>query len=481
MTLKKQIITGAKWTTVATLSIAFSQILRLAILTRFLDKADFGIVAILTFVIGLTQVFGDLGFSVAIIHKKLISNNEFNSIFWTQFLLFLVLYCLLAFCSPLVADFYKEPSISYLMPIALLDLIFWGIGKLYDTLLQKQMKFRKMAIRNIVSSFISLLIAFLLAYFKFGIYSLIFSTLFYTASNNIWNFIDGQKDYRIKLHLSFLEVKPFFMIGIYKTGSQILDYFAGKLDILIIGKIWGIESLGVYNLAKELIFKVISVFQSIITKVGLPLFANNQENIPLLKTHYSKLTQLVSLINFPITACICAFSRIIVHLLYGDRYFEAAPLLSLLSIYAMIYCVSSSVGILVTAAGKTYLDFRWTIIRSIITPIAIFLASFYSMNAVIIGQIIIGLIGFFYTWKYIINKLIFLSLSDYIKSFYRIGIISLVISFIFYFIINDNVLGIENIYFQIGVYGSSFLLLYVFLMYLYMKIQIVELKSLLFK
>ena len=34
--------------------------------------------------------------------------------------------------------FYNESSISYLMPIALLDLVLQGIGKLYDSVLQKE-------------------------------------------------------------------------------------------------------------------------------------------------------------------------------------------------------------------------------------------------------------------------------------------------------------------------------------------------------
>lgn len=67
---KNTIISGLGWTTVSTIANGLAQILRLTILSRFLSKEDFGIVAILTFILGLTQVFSDMGFSAAIMSQK---------------------------------------------------------------------------------------------------------------------------------------------------------------------------------------------------------------------------------------------------------------------------------------------------------------------------------------------------------------------------------------------------------------------------
>lgn len=106
-------------------------------INTFLEKSDFGIVAIITFILGLTFTFTDLGFSSAIMYKQGLTRKEFSSLFWIQLITFSILYCLLSLCSPFVAQFYNEPSITQLMPIALLDLVLQGIGRLYDTILQK--------------------------------------------------------------------------------------------------------------------------------------------------------------------------------------------------------------------------------------------------------------------------------------------------------------------------------------------------------
>ena len=231
--IKKQAISGAQWMFVSTITTSIVQILRLSILTRFLEKSDFGIVAIMTFILGLTFTFTDLGFSSAIMYKQGLNRKEFSSLFWIQLFTFGILYILLSLCSPWVSQFYKEPSISILMPIALLDLVLQGIGRLYDTILQKEMLFKQMAFRNIISAFISLLIAFILALSGYGIYSLILSTLSQSAILNGWNFIMGQKHYRINAYINIKQSTPLMKIGIYQTGTQILDYIASKIDVAI--------------------------------------------------------------------------------------------------------------------------------------------------------------------------------------------------------------------------------------------------------
>lgn len=481
MIVKKEAINGAIWTSIATLIISISQVLRLSILARYLDKSDFGLVAIIGFVLGLTQVFGDLGFSVAIIHKNKVSIKEFNSVYWAQFFLYLLLYVALFFSSKIVADFYNDSFLQILIPIAGLDIIFWGVGKLYDTLLQKQLKFKTIAIRNIISSFLSLLVAFFLAILDFGVYSLIFSTLFYSAFNNIWNFIAGQNSIKINFHFSLSEVKQFFSIGIYKTGAQILDYFSGKVDILIIGKILGPELLGVYNLAKEIVIKIIAIFQIISSKVSLPLFAKYQNDLSLLKGLYVNLISLITFIVFPICAFLLIFSKLIVFYLYGSNYYEVAGIMPLFAILIMINSISSPEGIIASSTGNTKLDFHWTIIRVILTTITVIITSFISINSVVIGQIIVSLFGFYYVWKYIIYKIINLEFPDYIKSFFKSFVLAIITILILYCVVNGNYFNIKNELYQLVVYGLLFISVYIVLLSLIMKKDLHNYKKLFLK
>lgn len=476
MTDRQQAKIGTSWATISTIVVSAVQIFRIAILTRFLDKADFGIVAIVSFVLGMTYVFSDLGFSVAIVHKKKISNNEFSCVFWMQMLLYVLIFIILSISSPFIASFYNQPDLIKLIPIALLDLIFQGIGKSYDAVLLKSMKFKIIAIRNIVASLLSILVAIWMAYAGCGIYSMIVSTLFFSAFNNIWNYIAGQKEYKIKLHFSFSETKPFFAIGIYKTGTQIFDYFSSKLDVLIIGKLLGIEELGVYNLAKELVFKMISIVQSIVSKVALPIYAKNQDDLNTLRRYYCKLLSLVSYINLPICCATCVFSSVVVTILYGKNFIDCAIYVSLFSYVAMINSVGGQEGSLVSALGRTKLDFQWTVIRIVLSIVLISVASFLSLQMVIFAQIIISIIGFFYVWRYILYDLIKLKFIDYLYSFWRIGLISLFCS-LMYFVVKNNKFNLDSILIQTIVYFCCLILLYTALVLVFDRSKFIENKQ----
>lgn len=86
MILKQKAITGVKWTTVSAVSLAVTQLLKISVLTRFLDKTDFGLMAIVMFVLGFTNLFVDMGLTSAILHKKEINENEYASLYWLNFI-----------------------------------------------------------------------------------------------------------------------------------------------------------------------------------------------------------------------------------------------------------------------------------------------------------------------------------------------------------------------------------------------------------
>lgn len=463
MNLKKQVLWGVQWMFISTIMTSIVQILRLSILTRFLEKSDFGIVAIITFILGLTFTFTDLGFSSAIMYKQKLHCKEFCSLFWIQLILFSTLYILLSLCSTWIAYFYNEPSISILMPIALLDLILQGIGRLYDTILQKEMLFKQIAIRNIISSLISILIAFILATLDYGIYSLILSTLSQSAILNAWNFIAGQKHYQIKIYINIRQAIPLMKIGIYQTGTQILDYVASKIDVAIIGKLLGSEDLGIYNLAKELLYKFIILINTIVNKVSLPIFAKNQNDKNKLKNYYIKIIRSLSTINFPILAFIASLNTYIITILYGKDFLEAAPILSIFTLWGVSIAIANPQGGLAIATGNTHLSLNYTIIRILITVPIVYLTASFSTNAIAWGQGVLGFIMIWLGWKVQISKIIPLSFKELLASF-RKNLIFGIISTTLMLSITKNLFCNVNYIIQIIIYLFLFISIY-FLLY----------------
>lgn len=474
MDFKKTAISGVKWTTLSTLVTASVAVLRLSVLTRFLNKEDFGIVAILTLVLGLTQTFADLGFSSAIMHRQDLSRRDFSSLYWIQLIVFASIYVLVSLFSGAIANFYDASSLSYLLPLALLDLLFYGIGRLYDTILQKEFLFKVIAVRNVVCSLVSLVVAVLLAVWGFGIYSLVLSTLFQTLTNNVWNAVAGQKYYKIQWVMSVKRVMPLMKIGIYQTGTQIVDYFSAKFDILIIGKLLGAEALGIYSLAKELVMRVVILINTIGNKVILPYFSLLQNSDDALRRNYCKIIQFLSFVNFPATMLIGLLSSCIVATFYGNSYIEAVPIVSILSIWSIFICIGNPVGNISIAKGRTDLSFKYVLVRILLTIPIVWITSSVSIECVAWGQVLMALVLFVIGYRMLLYKLIKLSFYDFIASFYRIALLVLVVSLCLYYPINTNILSIDSNIGQLIIYMLIIIIIYVGLLWLLFRNMLQE-------
>lgn len=68
-------INGVKWTSLSAVVNACAKLGQISILTRFLRKEDFGLIAIAVLVISFTEIFMDMGISSAVLHKQDISNG----------------------------------------------------------------------------------------------------------------------------------------------------------------------------------------------------------------------------------------------------------------------------------------------------------------------------------------------------------------------------------------------------------------------
>jgi len=415
--LTKKAITGTFWTTSSSFVQVVVQILRLSILTRFLDKSDFGLVAIVVLVLGFTQIFTDLGVSVSLFSQNNVSKKSYSSLYWVSLILGVVLYFVLLIATPFISTFYELPKLRELIPIMGLDLIFTTAGRQFRVVSQKKLQFKSLALINIISSIFSLIVALLLALNGAGVYSLILSTLSASFFSSLMLVITTLKDHPLVFYINLKEGKKFYQIGIYQTGAQIFDYIASQIDILIIGKLMTASDLGVYNLVKQLVMRVYALINPIVTSIAIPILAKLQHDLTLLKEHYLRMINVVAVTNFGIYAFIALLAKEILIILYGQAYAESFFVLQLLCIWGAMASIGSAASTIVIIMGRTDLGFKWTILRVLVNPLFIIFGSIYGFKGIVYGQILFAFLFFVIYWKAVVNKIVtILSLSSYVKN-----------------------------------------------------------------
>ena len=421
MNNEKQIaIKGGLWTGLSTAVSLLTAVARMMILTRFLEKSDFGIVSIINMIIGLCTTFTDLGFASVIMYKQNLSDKEFSSLYWIQFIFFIFIYVVLCFISPCISQFYHKDILSSLIPLASLSIICQSFGKLYESVLQKKYQFKVLAYRNIVTNIFSLGVAIVLAIYGQGVLSLVISTLVQALLVNVWNLWSGSRIQKLSLYLDFKEIISLVRIGVYQTGTRILDYISSKLDVMLMGRLLGTEALGMYDLSKDLVLRFVDLVRTVVSKVALPIMSNSNSDDKEVINKFFVTTRLVAILCIPLCITICVFSADIVHVVYGQEYIDISPIVSIFAISTIVTSLTSLFDMLGISKGRTDLNFKNTVVRVILTTPIIYFSCHYSIVFVSFSQLLLSLILAFVFWRIVVSNTYSISLRLYMSQFSRI-------------------------------------------------------------
>ena len=467
MSLRSQSVTGVKWNAVGTLTTTALQMLKLFILARILTKQDFGLLAIATMFLGFTEIFANMGLATGIIHKQDITRDQYSSVFWLNLMLSVALWLLLCAFTPLIAGYYHQPALKQLIPLLSFTLVIDSFGKMFYTLKTKELDFKFISIVQIVGVTLGVVLTVVLAMQGFGVFSLAWGALLQAAITQSVYALSGLKAYRIRLHFRLSEIRELVSIGLYQLGMQVIDYAANKLDIFLIGRFFSAEVLGVYNLAKELLYKAVQLINPIVTNVAAPAFSRFLDDMPKMRRSYAEVLHLLSFINFPIFMAFFLFAEPLTVLLYGSGMVEMVWFVRVLSVWGMLQSIGNPAGILMVSLGRTDLGFRWTLVRIVFVLAGTLVASRISIQAMAWTQVLLAFIFLFAYWRMMVYKCIQMPLKSYLGavSWPLLGIVVAALPalpLLFFAAGQEEPLRTIMLYADMAVFGLAYLAFYWF-------------------
>ena len=415
MNLKQKAISGVKWTTLSTVVNAFVQILQISILARYLYASDFGLVAIIMVVIGFSQMFVDFGVSSAIIHKQDITKEQLSTLYWFNILSSIFVFIIIVLLSPYIALFYHEELLTNLIILTSTTIVIQSFGKQFFVLFEKELQFNILAKIDIIAALSSLVLAICLAIGGFGVYSLIYPLILRMSLKSFLLVLNGLKYHKPQLYFNISEVKEFIIFGMYQMGSGIINYFNSQFDVIIIGKIFGNETLGLYSVAKQLVMRPAQIINPIVTRVTFPAMSKIQNDTLKLKEVYLKTIYYLSSVNFPIYVLMIILAPEIITIFLGEKWLQVTTVFQILSIYALLRSTGNPIGSLVLAKGKPQYEMYWNIGLFFIIPITIYISSFYGIIGVAWGWVILMLLLMIANWYFLVNKLCGAGFVEYHK------------------------------------------------------------------
>lgn len=454
--LKNRTILGMVWSSIGkfgTLGLSFISNL---VLARLLMPSDFGYIGMLSIFIAISQVFISGGLGSALIQKKEATHIDYTTVFYWNLLLSLFFITVLFFSAKSIANFYEMPLLKDILRIQSLVLLINSFTLVQSTQLLKDLRFKELSIRNIIASLIGVVVAIIMAYRGFGVWSLVFSTLIsgFASVILLWK----MSAWRPSLEFSFHSLKNLFNFGGLMLLSSLVETIYTNIQGLIIGKVFSAQALGYYTQARKLEDVPTNALSSIVNQVSFPVFSQLQDNIDLLRVGVRKNIKAISFLNFPLMVLMIVVARPLFIFLYTEKWEASIPYFQILCVGAVLYTLNTVNTNVIKSLGKGMIYFWVQFIKRLIGILFIIYSVRFGIEAMLWAMASLFYISF------IINGIVSAKLIDYgifaqIKDVGGTYILSIIVGIITYY--SFMFLPINNhiviLFAQIILYSSLFL------------------------
>lgn len=362
-------------------------------LTIFLTPTEFGVYIITSTIVDIMTYFSDVGLAGALIQKKgKLEANEIETTFTIQQLLIISLILIgFVFYKPISA-FYKLDNVAINLYFALLISFFISSLKTIPSVLsERKLQFEKVVIPQIVETLFFNVILVYLAWKGFGVTSYIWAVSVRAIVGTITIYL--LVPWRPKLNFHFQSVKNLLKFGIPYQGNSLLAVFKDKISLLILGKIIGLNGMGMLGWAEKWANLPLRYVLDATVKVAFPLFSRLQDNLEKAQANLERAIYFISIIVFPMLVGGLFLMPSIIAII--PKYGKWSPAILAFNFYlfsAAIASISTFLTNFLTGMGKVKqvlgLMLMWTVLTLIIYPL---FAIKWGYTGVAIGSTVIAI------------------------------------------------------------------------------------------
>ncbi len=334
------------------------------ILARLLTPADYGVIAMLTIFLAVSQTFIDSGFGNAVIRKPDRTEKDMATMFFFNIGMSVFCYAIIFFAAPLIASFYKMPDLVLILRILALKLILQSFSAIQITSLTIKINFKKQAKISLTAALVSGCVGIVFAYMGYGVWSLVIQSLFSSAFSSILYWIVVR--WHPQCFFSKESFKSLFSFGSKLLISGLMDTILKNLYPLVIGKFYTPAQLGGYSKAERFAQFPSSNLTAILQRVSFPVLSTLQNEPERLRSGYIKFLNLATFLVFPLMIGLLALTKPLTLLLLTEKWSSMILLLQILCLAMMWYPVHSINLNLLQVLGRSDLFLKLEVIKQII-------------------------------------------------------------------------------------------------------------------
>jgi polysaccharide biosynthesis protein len=381
--IKNKFIKGVLWGVIEKFATLATGFIITLVLARILTPADYGLVNMIYIFTVLGTVLLDGGFGQALIQRKNVTRLDASSVFYINLTLSIIIYLVLYFTAPLIASFYKQPSLLLISRVVFTTIPISALCIVQHNLLTKELKVKELTYVSILSSLVSGIIGIWLAYCGFGVWSLVYQTVILQIVRTIalWWF----SDWRPCLSFSIKFIRSIWSFSMNLLGVFTLASVFQNIYTLIIGRLYNVNEVGYYNQAFRMQSVASNAIMSSIQRVAFPAFAKFQDDYQTLQRTYKRVMLMTMYVYFPFMMSLIVVSTELFDVLLTSKWLPSVPMFCLLCVAESLYPLNNINSSVLKAVGKGHDYLVLNIVNYILIIICILVTYRFGIIALLGG------------------------------------------------------------------------------------------------
>lgn len=332
-TLDKVFVQGVGWT-------AFikwlTQVLTwgmTVIVARLLAPSDYGLIGMATIYINLFTLFSEFGIGTAVVTLQDLTEDQVSQLNTLSFFLGIVGFFISVAASVPLGRFFRTPDLPSVVIVLSLGFVVSGIRTVPYSLLQKELRFKLLAIIEGVQGVVQASVTLILAYLGFRYWALVLGIVSFSITPTLLTLIWRRHRFAVP---RFDSIRNAIRYSRHILIGRLSWAVYNDSDFIVAGRVLGEAPLGAYTLAWTLAHTPLEKLTTLVNRVTPSVFAKIQTDPEALSRYIRNITGVMAMAIFPATVGTALVAPEFVLVVLGAKWAGVMLPLELLALHALI-------------------------------------------------------------------------------------------------------------------------------------------------
>lgn len=356
------------------------------LVARILTPADYGIVSMAAVLLVFITMLSESGIGMTVVTVRDVTPEQIAQLNGAAILFGILSFALACAVAVPIGWFYEEPKLPVVIIAASVALLINAFRVVPSALLQRDLRFARIAVIDGGQGLIQALATIVLATLGFGYWALVLGGIVGAIFITIATI--AARPYAVQ-RPRWQTLRPVVPFTGHVMFSRIFWYAYTNSDFVVAGKRLGAQALGGYAYAWSLASIPVDKVTALVGGITPPMFAAVQHDKAALRRYFLMVISGLAVLAFPLTIGIALIAEDFIAVVFGQRWLFITAPLQVLAAYASVRTIIPTANQILLVTGDHRFQMYQNALAFLVLPFAFYIGSAWGPIGIALAWVIV--------------------------------------------------------------------------------------------